>query len=388
MMRARCRPALPILLPALSLVFAGCATRRPLTYQLNPQNNVLTPPGVKEPIPTQAKLTLNLPNWKAECAPPGDAITVETKKNHVVFTIDREKLVKLSGGWLSNWTTAAEAKSCLARNGGADLALEIVESIPIEPGRAYRLLHADNISDGFIDLGPQNELQVVAPIVKEGTSPDAPLIESVSGNDHSLNLAVRSSPSLLGYETSWYAFRLKPDGGTTITPTGAERNIAGKKEKADAPLHNPFAFPPEAGYYRMFYKTDPADNGITEVLVAGVTPAELEVITRAMLRDNATCEKAGAKMCAVIPRQTAVNPFLHASVNGADVRLNLGASVRLAVLAGGGQARLSELPNLVVMKPYKGKLTPIDYDKSSQSILNMVLLGGESISWTKTVSHD
>ncbi len=370
---------------AAILCLAGCVAKKPVTYRLAPQGRVLLPPGVVQPDLSQATLTATVVQWRPACAPAGNAITVlPRKKNKVRLTISRDDLLKQPVGWLSEWTTRAEAQGCLAPHTGLNLAMRILESLPLDPSRAYRLLHADNISKGYIDLGPQNELQVVNPVLKEGTASDAPLIEttSVTGSGAHLDVGVKASPNLIGYETAWYAFRLKPDGsGSTITPLGAERTIAGKKEPEAGPATNWFQFPPQAGYYRMFYKTDPADNGITEIVIGAPTPAGLDRLTQAMSADNATCEKSGTAMCVVIPRQVAVNPFLHATVNGNDVRLNLGSSVRLAILAGGGSPRPADVPNLVVLKPYAGKLTPVEFSHASAAIFDVVLLGGESISW-------
>src|ERR1017187_496826 len=380
------RSRFPLALALAAMVcLAGCAAKKPLTYRLAPQGRVLVPPGVVQPDLAQAKLTVTVVQWRPACAPEGTAITVlPRKKNKVRLTISRDDLLKQPVGWLAEWTTRAEAQGCLAPHTGLNLAMRILESLPFDPSAAYRLLHADNIHKGYIDLGPQNELQVVSPVLKEGSASDAAVLEttSVTGSGNHLDVGVKSSPNLIGYETAWYAFRLKPDGsGSTITPLGAERTIGGRKEPAAGPATNWFRFPAQAGYYRMFYKTDPADNGITEIVVGAATPADLDRLTQAMSADNATCEKPASTMCVVGPRQVAVNPFLHATVNGADMRLNLGSSVRLAILAGGGSPRPADVPNLVVLKPYAGKLTPVEFSHASAAIFDVVLLGGESISW-------
>jgi hypothetical protein len=385
-MSSACRSPVPLSLAlAAMLGLAGCAAKKPTTYRLAPQGHVLVPPRVIQPDLAQAKLTVAVVQWRPSCAPDGNAITVlPRKKKKVQLTISRENLLKQPVGWLSQWTTQAEAQGCLAPHTGLHLAMRILESLPLDPSAAYRLLHADNISKGYIDLGPQNELQVVSPVLKEGSASDAAVLEitSVTGSGAHLDVGVKSSSNLIGYETAWYAFRLKPDGsGSTITPLGAERTIAGKKEPTAGPATNWFQFPPQAGYYRMFYKTDPRDSAITEIVIGAATPAELDRLTQAMTADNATCEKSGTMMCVVVPRQVAVNPFLHATVNGADMRLNLGSSVRLAILAGGGSPRPADVPNLVVLKPYAGKLTPVEFSHSSPAIFDVVLLGGESISW-------
>jgi len=53
---------------------------------------------------------------------------------------------------------------------------------------------------------------------------------------------------------------------------------SGKKDRRPAGTNCPVS--PQAGYYRMFYKTDPADNGITEIVIAQ-PPAELDRLTQA-----------------------------------------------------------------------------------------------------------
>jgi hypothetical protein len=382
---ARRSAVLLLLSFAAILGLAGCAAKKPITYRLAPQGRVLVPPGVVKPDLAQAKLTAAVVQWRTACAPDSTAITVlPRKRNKVQLTISRDDLLKQPVGWLAQWTTKAEAQGCLAPHTGLVLAMRILESLSLDPSAAYRLLHADNIHKGYIDLGPQNELQVVSPVLKDGAASDAPVLEttSVTGSGYHLDVGVKASPNLIGYETAWYAFRLKADGsGSTITPLGAERTIAGRKEPEAGPATNWFQFPPQAGYYRMFYKTDPADNGITEIVIGAATPAELDRLTQAMSADNATCEKSGTTMCVVVPRQVAVNPFLHATVNGNDVRLNLGSSVRLAILAGGGFPTPADMPNLVVLKPYAGKLTPVEFSHASAAIFDVVLLGGESISW-------
>jgi hypothetical protein len=351
------RSPLPLLLSfAAVLGLAGCAARKPITYRLAPQGRVLVPPGVVQPDLAQATLTAAAVQWRPACAPDSNAITVlPRKKNRVRLTVQRDVLLKQPVGWLAQWVTDAEAQGCLAPHTGLNLAMRILESLPFDPSAAYRLLHADNIHKGYVDLGPQYELQVVSPVLKEGTDAAVPEITTITGSGARLDVGVKAAPNLIGYETAWYAFRVKPDGsGSTIAPLGAERTIAGKKEPADGPKTNWFQFPPQAGYYRMFYKTDPADNGITEIVIGASTPAELDHWTQAMSADNATCEKSGTTMCVVVPRQVAVNPFLHVTVNGSDVRLNQGNSVRLAILAGGGSPRPADVPNLVVLKPYAG----------------------------------
>ncbi len=62
--------------------------------------------------------------------------------------------------------------------------------------------------------------------------------------------------------------------------------------------------------------------------------------------------------------------------------MGIGGRVRSAIAQGGGPRRVEEvLPSLTVRKPYGGKLVDVVFDRSSGAILDMMLLGGESISW-------
>lgn len=47
--------------------------------------------------------------------------------------------------------------------------------------------------------------------------------------------------------------------------------------------------------------------------------------------------------------------------------------------AGGPQHAEELQPRLSVLKPYGGKLVPVEFDRGSSAILDMTLMGGESI---------
>jgi len=383
----RCSFRLLLVTVTLLLASMACAVRKPQTYRLIPQdrNRVLVPPGVATPAVAQATFILEIPSWRPPCNPVGDAVVIQPSRKKLRITVMRDALVQQPPGWLAQWTAEAEAQGCLAPGAGLQFASRILDSVPLDPSAAYKLLHADNIRKGYIDLGTEDRLQVVSPIMKAGVAPDAPILETAnaSGNDRQITLDVRSTSNLIGVETAWYAFQPKPDHvGSTIVPIAAERSIQGKKEPAAAPITNYFQFSPSAAFYRLFYKTDPADNGITEIVITAPTRAELDRLTQALSADFNLCQKSDPGMCMVIPRRVAVNPFLLVTVNGAETRLVIGSSVRNAIMAGGGPLRGQEvLPQLSVLKPYAGKLVPVEFDRSRQEILDLVLLGGESISW-------
>jgi len=383
--RPRSFPLLALL--AALLLSAGCAARGPQTWRLVPQDRgqVLVPPGIRAPAVTQATFGAAAPSWRIPCAPAGNAVTVQKRGKRIRVTVARDALLKQPAGWLAEWTASAEAQGCLAPGAGLEFAMRILDSVPLDPSAAYRLLHGGSVAKGYIDLGPESRLQVVSPIMKQGADPNAPVIETVttSGEGNQLAVAIRTSDALLGIETAWYTFQPQADhNGARIVALSAERTIGGKTEPAAAPLTNYLQFAPGARFFRLYYKADIADNATTEIILAAPTRAELDRRTRALATDSTQCRQSDPEMCVVIPRRVAVNPFMVVTVNGAEVRLTSGSRVRDAVRTGRGPRRLQEvLPQLAVSKPFAGKLAPVEFDRASQDIFNLMLLGGETISW-------
>jgi len=365
------------------LLAAGCGVRGPQTWRLS--TPVLIPPGVTVAAIPQVSLVAPALNWRIPCAPPGDAVTIRKRGKRIQVTVSRDALQKQSPGWLANWTAAAESQGCLAPGSGLELAIRILESVPLDPATAYRLLQSGNAARGYTDLGPYTCLQVVTPIYRDASDADAPItqIGPTTGTDQSLNVAVHMTNPQYGVETSWYRFQPRADhNGATIVPISAERRFDRRTEPADKPLMNYFRFAPDIAVYGLYYKADLSDNGVTEVLVGAPTRAELKRSIERLRTDLSLCTQSDPELCMVIPRRVAVNPFMVVTVNGAEVRLALNGNVRSAVLQGGGPSHPEEvLPQLAVWKPYGGKLKPVEFDRSKPDILRLTLLGGEAISW-------
>jgi hypothetical protein len=376
-----------LLLCAPLLAASGCAVRQPLTYRLAPQGNarVLVPPGVGTAEVSHGGFTMKLAK-RSPCTPAGDAISVERRGSKLRVSVARDALLQQPPGWLRRWAAEIENEGCMAPGMGLDFAARVLESVPLDPAAAYRLLHADYIGQGYVELGPENRLQAMAPIMKAGTSPDAVVMEiaSVTGNDRALYVDIRASDEPVGVEISWYTLRPKTDGpGTTIVPLSAERRIDGATAAAAAPLRNYFQFAPEIGFYRLIYKADVTGKGsLTEIVVGASDRNELDRRTRRVLDDFNTCQVSDVSLCAVIPRHVAVNSVLAVTVNGRETRVGIRGTVRGAIRQAGGPQRIEDvLPRLSVLKPYGGKLAEVEFDRASSAILDMTLLGGESISW-------
>jgi hypothetical protein len=118
------------------------------------------------------------------------------------------------------------------------------------------------------------------------------------------------------------------------------------------------------GYFRLFYKADQSE-------VVGFAP------TRAGLPLQA--DKCGAS-CLAIPRGVGVNPYRRVLVNGVPTTAAYGATLGGVILA--AKRRPEEvLPTLGIAKPFGGRLVEIEFDRTKQEILGLVLTGDEQIRW-------
>jgi hypothetical protein len=378
MLRFRSRAAVFLLLAAA----AGCA-HRPNTYRLiaDPKP-ILIPPGVANPNLARRTFVADIPPGPGPCAlDDAAAVQLQLRKKHVRVTVNRDALLGQPPGWLSDWGIRAETQGCARSGSGQELANLIAESVPLDPATAFRLLNANSVLRGYVDLGPENRLQVHSPILRERTPTDAPLFETskASGTDSQLDVDLKLAPSVIGFETAWYAIRPNIGrAGYHFEPLFADRNIQGKVEHAPTPATNYFGFPPEAAFFRLLYKSD--SNGVTAIVTFGATREELDRRTKTVLADPAACEKA-QETCLILPHRVGVNPYLAVNVNGAEVTVPLQANVSAAIQTTGVKNPDTVLPQLSVAKPFGNKLVPVVFDWHSREILTLQLTGGEQISW-------
>jgi hypothetical protein len=374
--------SLAFFLAPLLLLASGCAVPR-RSYLLVQQGagSILIPPGVEKAELPQRTFTAQAAAGRGTCAGGGDAVRAVRHGKRLRVTVRRDALTAQPRGWLWRWTAAAEAQGCVAPGTGLQLADGIIEALPLGPAEGYRLLHGGDVR--YVELGPENRLQTITPIMREGTAPDAPTVEtvSVSGSGAVIDVDLKAATNPSGIETAWFAVVPKADSpGFAIRPLSAERNIRGSVEPSATPLADYFRFPAAAAYYRLFLKADLKDNAITEMVIAGATRAGLDRQTEAIDAHPESCGDPAA-MCAAIPRRAAVNAFLWVTVNGAEVTVPIGAAVAGAIRAAGEQDVKRVLPSLAVYRLYGGKPVPVEFDHAGSDILAMPLGGGERISW-------
>jgi hypothetical protein len=296
-------------------------------------------------------------------------------------TVNRDALLARPPGWLADWGVRAEARGCIAPGFGHALALRIIESVPLNPTAAYRLLHASSSVTGFVDLGPENRLEVFSPILREERRSAALdwTIDKISGQGYQLNVDLKPDFTVIGFERAWYAVRRKRGHlGYVIMPLSATRNIQGTVQEMPHPETNYFLFQEEPAFFRLFLKRDA--NGVVAIVTFAPTPEELDRRTAIVANDSGACERM-QEICRTLPRSLGVNPYTAAIVNGREVNVPIGGTVSTAIQAAGVKNSSVLLPRLKVSRFFGNKLVPIIFDHNSEDILNIPLTGRERISW-------
>jgi hypothetical protein len=330
------------------LLSAGCAVRGPATWRV--EGRVLAPPAGPRAITLRTH---------RDC-PSNEAITARRSRSRTVLTVHPEALARQAPGWLASWSAQAEENGCVPAGQGIAISQRVLEQAPLGLGTPYRLLHVDHARSGYIDLGPENRLQVVTPIRRPGAGSDSVIAEvtGVTGSGYSLEVTGRSSGDLQGAETSWYAV-----GAGGIVPVRTEARINGVVEARPTPARNFFANV-GPGHYRLVYKADQ-----TSILLVAESRAALE------RTDPEDCGR-----CVVVPRSVAVNAYLAVNVNGGEVTVPVGVTLRVAVRAAGKRPE-EVMGTLTVSKPFAGRQVAVEFDRTKLDVMDLVLLGNEVVRW-------
>lgn len=377
----RVRPSAQLAAIIAACLTAACAARRPAleTWRLENQNAshpILVPPGIAAPSKPQLTLVSSVPLLRGSCLQSSDGVIEITRHKHrLAFTVFPDTLAQKPPGWLAYWSATLEASGCIPQGDAPRIAAQIVESVPLPMNSAVRLLHPNSTQSGQVDIGAQMRLEVVSPILNENAPADAPLFTSTSTSGLTVSLTANN---FIGYETAWYSVHPRTQaGGFLIAPESAERHIHDQIEKRAAPATNYLHFPPDAAFYRLFYKS--GDNSFTAILVAGRTWPELEQNTAALA--NGSCAGVASGFCLPIPKRVAINPFVSVTVNGSPLSLAWGSSVADAIRHSGERRPAALLDHLYIERLFKGHPARVEFNPRDPAILSLLLTGGEAISW-------
>jgi hypothetical protein len=305
---------------------------------------VLTPPTAARLVAVKGRGT----------CPETAAIASRRKRGGSMLTANAAELSRQPAGWLMGWATQAEQTGCVGAGQGGEVAIALLNSVPLDSGVRHRLWHPVLARSGYVDLGPENRLEVIVPVLRESTAaaPVSPDAMTVTESARGLTVEMKSAPALLGVETSWYAVR--PEG---VEPMGA-------------PPRQPLFAGVHARFWRLVYKADQSS-----AVVAANSREELEAATGVLTTGNGVCSP-----CIAVPRAVAVNPFLAVMVNGAEVRVPVGSNLRRLIREAGMKPE-DVVAKLTMVKPYRGRKILVKYDGTKPDVLDLVLEGNEEIRW-------
>ncbi len=107
----------------------------------------------------------------------------------------------------------------------------------------------------------------------------------------------------------------------------------------------------------------------------------MEQRTERLKAGTASCEELNGELCVAFPKNVAVNLLPPITVNGDEVMVKWGATVGEAIREAGERQVELVLPKLAVYKRYRGQPVPVEFERTSPSILNLILTGVETLSW-------
>jgi hypothetical protein len=300
-------------------------------------------------------------------------------------TVNRDNLVQQPLGWLGAWATQLEQQGCVAPGGGMSLAIRVADSVPIDARTALYLLYSNEMQSGEMPLGLDSRIQLISPLWRIpglGLMAEGPY--DVSGHGYSLTVTGRSTENLVGIETIMYAVKPRSIGrGFTIAPLYAEKSINGATERRPKPTADLLAFPPNAAFYSVFYKS--WKNEFTAMMVGAPTPVELNRRIKMLKASgrSASCESLDGKICIALPNDVGLAVLVAINVNGSEVFVSRGATVFNAILSSGELHPEIVLPTLEVFRPWNNRPVAVTFDHDYEGILKLVLKGGEVISWRR-----
>src|SRR5580698_7381473 len=258
-----------------------------------------------------------------------------------------------------------QAKGCLRETENERLLRAIVEYFPLPPAIAYFLQMGSYDITGYFDLTPDFRMQITSPIYSPGSEP--------------------STKTLLGYETANYTFvREGPDNRTRLRLASATDVLTGSAPIEKRTLRNELPFSDSPSHFRLLFMAEETASGRISRAVLLSAPEETKLMQAVARRGNrpddfcATLSITDVK-CTILTKNFGVSPELRVRVNQKDAFITVGGMVQDVLDLENTEAGAP--PSLKVLRPFRGHLIPINFDRSSKDILRLVLLPGDQVTF-------
>lgn len=258
-----------------------------------------------------------------------------------------------------------QARGCLRATENERLRRAIVEDFPLPPAIAYFLQMGSYDITGYFDLTSDFRMQITSPIYPRGVEP--------------------SAKTLLGYETANYTFvREGPDSRTRLRLASATEVLIGAEPMEKRTLHNELPFSKSPAHFRLLFMTDETTSDRITRAVLLSAPDEIKLAQAVARRGNRPDDFCATLAitdvnCTILPKNFGVSPELRVRVNQKDAFVRVGGMVQEVLNLENTEAGPPR--SLRVLRPFQGRLIPIEFDRSSGDILRLVLLPGDQITF-------
>lgn len=244
-----------------------------------------------------------------------------------------------------------EMELCAGPEASAKVIEQMLSTVALPSGLAYRLQYGDYARTGWIDLDPQFRLRTLTP---------------VNG----------------GYETAWYNLTARKGGGVFLSLASVEERSRDGSALKERPAADLLSLPDSTRYLRMYFRSWTIAGDRKIALLGARTPDELGASSGAFERDPAGfCAVERAGVCITVPREVALSAEMRIVANGKEVMVPVGGTVRDALRESGVKDASGVLKTLQVLRPYRGDMVAVEFDRTKSTILGLVFLGGESLAW-------
>lgn len=277
-----------------------------------------------------------------------------------------------------------EANGCLAAGGAARVLDAFAGSLALDPRMIYYARYGTYYDSAALDFEPRFLLKVTGPLLNAGVT-DLKVEAAIPERPGPIE--VRLSGGLVGYETSYYRIVPSVPSGVTLALQSVEQNRHGKVSAALKPEGFQLQIPPKARHLRLLFlrRASASDRDIT--LIGAETLTAINRMTQRMQAAPdalAQCKEESEGYCVPIPKLCALNLELLVEANGREVSVPVGGTVGAALDAAGLKERATQsqaATTMRILRPWRGKLTPVEVIGDRARLLQLVLIGGERISW-------
>ncbi len=259
-------------------------------------------------------------------------------------------------GFLDQIGKLADA-GCLPADRAASLAQAVRESVPIRVHETHYYRYDYRLGTGSIDLGPGMRLKIE-----------------------------RAEFDAFGkfQDTSTVYYRITRDSRRAIR-FGLEE--AHPKRAVGAGLPDRTLAARDAGmfYDRLFFpgKQVPPNLNYAAMVIGTRSLKRLEEITRTIqTRPESGCSASAEKDvdCTLFQGSVSVSAEIEVTVNGGRVFVGPEETLRDLLSQMNRTACQRDLRSLRIEREFLNKLTPLKFDSASDSILDLILLGGDRVS--------